>query len=427
MRTRVALSLLAAALLCGCAQPKEETLSHGRFDQVIVVRPGGETKTVALFLTDRDGWTPAADRIARALAREGALVIGVSLPRFYAELEKEISGCEYTDGDLENLSHFVQAYYKLPGYTAPTLIGTGEGAAFAFANLAQAPAATFGGAVTQRFQPHLSLRQELCKGEKLVVHQAGDGFDLAAMPGRFADWITVAGDADAAMLARSYATLAATHHIATIAPPSPLADLPIVEVPAQTPKAGAPFAVFWSGDGGWAGLDEEVAAALSQRGVPVVGVDSLRYFWSARKPEGVAADLERIIRYYSGQWRSERVLLIGYSQGADILPATLNRLSAATRSHIALAAAMGLGDHAVFEFHLANWVSRVKEGYETLPEVQKIQGTTFLCIYGSEEDDTICPKLQGPAVRVVELPGSHHFNGDYGRLAEEILKAAGIT
>jgi type IV secretory pathway VirJ component len=34
--------------------------------------------------------------------------------------------------------------------------------------------------------------------------------------------------------------------------------------------------------------------------------------------------------------------------------------------------------------------------------------------------------FKGAAVRVVKLPGSHHFNGDYGRLAEEILKAADV-
>ena len=118
------------------------------------------------------------------------------------------------------------------------------------------------------------------------------------------------------------------------------------------------------------------------------------------------------------------MLLVGYSQGADILPFALNKLAPATRSRIALAAAIGLGDHAVFEFHLSNWTSEIKEGYDTLPEVQKIAGTRFVCIYGHEEDDTICPKLKGAAVRVVELPGSHHVNGDYARLAEEILNAA---
>ncbi len=53
-----------------------------------------------------------------------------------------------------------------------------------------------------------------------------------------------------------------------------------------------------SGDGGWAGIDQAVAAALSARGIPVVGLDSLRYYWTARTPSGVASDTDRMIRYY---------------------------------------------------------------------------------------------------------------------------------
>ena len=60
----------------------------------------------------------------------------------------------------------------------------------------------------------------------------------------------------------------------------------MIEVPAA-PGATATdsFAIVMSGDGGWAGLDKDVAQALSAHGIPVVGLDSLRYFWSPRTPE----------------------------------------------------------------------------------------------------------------------------------------------
>ena len=101
-------------------------------------------------------------------------------------------------------------------------------------------------------------------------------------------------------------------------PPATLADLPLVEVPAT--GTGDTFAVLLSGDGGWAGLDQDVAAALSTQGIPVVGLDSLRYFWTPRTPDGLAADTDRMIRYYLAHFVKQRVLLIGYSQGADVLP-----------------------------------------------------------------------------------------------------------
>src|SRR6185436_2158190 len=60
-------------------------------------------------------------------------------------------------------------------------------------------------------------------------------------------------------------------------PPKSLEDIPVVEVPAVGTAKNDLFAILISGDGGWAGIDKEVAAALSERGVPVAGIDSLRY------------------------------------------------------------------------------------------------------------------------------------------------------
>ncbi len=205
-----------------------------------------------------------------------------------------------------------------------------------------------------------------------------------------------------------------------------LGGLPVIEVPA---KAGVPqtdaFAILISGDGGWAGLDQEVAGALSAQGIPVVGVDSLRYFWTPRTPESAAADTDRIIRYYLSHLNKQQVLLVGYSQGADVMPFIINRLPAETRKHVALGAVMGLSEHALFEFHVGNWVNATQDqGLPTAPEMEKPSDIPMLCIYGQGETDTLCPKLNPQKVHVVELPGGHHFGGDYQKLAQEILGVA---
>ena len=85
--------------------------------------------------------------------------------------------------------------------------------------------------------------------------------------------------------------------------PAAVTDLPLVELHAS--GAGDDrFAIKLSGDGGWAGLDKEVARELTARGVPVVGWDSLRYFRDPRTPDGAARDLDRVIRHYTQAWRS---------------------------------------------------------------------------------------------------------------------------
>ena len=209
------------------------------------------------------------------------------------------------------------------------------------------------------------------------------------------------------------------------AAPAALGDLPVIEVPAQPGTAPSDtFAIIMSGDGGWAGLDKEVADALSAHGIPVIGLDSLRYFWGARTAEGLARDTDHMIRYYLAHLGKKRVLLIGYSQGADVLPFAVNRLPAATRRTVALAVLMGMSEHALFEFHVSSWISNDTTGPLTLPEVNRIVGVPVLCIYGDGDRDSLCPKLDPAKIRVVKLPGGHHFNGDYAGLARVILATA---
>jgi type IV secretory pathway VirJ component len=443
-------------------------LSHGRFRDLLVYRPSGAPASFALLLSGEDGWNATADMMARRLVLQGALVTGVDWRKFKANLEADGDQCVFADGDLENLSHFVQAYFHNPAYLPPILVGLSAGAALSYAMLAQAPRNTFAAALTVGFCPTLNLDKPLCKGSGLASTPSalGSGMDFQPIKNLGNPWVNLQGEGDqtcpvgpargfisqvrgAALVTlpkvgqtlvpaaawmpqfiAAYNKLATANPTAQVPPPpATLSDLPVVEVPAQSvaeqPAAQSDvFAIIMSGDGGWAGLDQDVAAALSAKGIPVVGLDSLRYYWTARTPDGLAADTDRLIRYYAAHFGKQRVLLIGYSQGADVLPFAVNRLPAATRARVALAAVMGMSEHALFEFHLTSWVADSDSGPATLPEVNRITGTPVLCIYGVDESDSLCPKLDPGKFKIVQLKGGHHFDGDYANLARQILAAA---
>jgi type IV secretory pathway VirJ component len=450
----------------------EQTLNHGRFKKLTVYSPHSTPRGFVLLLSGAEGWTEAMSGMATRIAGQGAMVVGIDAPQLDSSLEEDGATCVFPDGDLENLSHFVQAYYHLPTYLSPILAGYRTGATLSYAMLAQAPVNTFAGAVSMGFCPGYPLKKRLCKGsgleftprardggvEFLPSRQVGNPWTVLQGPDRAirepqacdagvirnfvaqvpgATLVTAAADLVApqtgspaspqlnwspeyvnafdALLARNAPASAATA-------PDALKDLPIVSVAAQPGTAPSyAFAIMLSGDGGWAGLDKEVAAALSANGIPVVGLDSLRYFWTARTPEGLAADLSRIIDYYVTQLGKQRVLLVGYSQGADVLPFAVNRLTPAARSHVALMAIMGMSEHALFEFHMSNWISDDNSGPPTLPEVARIGGMTVLCIYGEDETDSLCPRLDPHKVAIVKLKGGHHFDGDYAALARTIM------
>jgi type IV secretory pathway VirJ component len=451
MKSLLLVTMLALFGNLAAAAPTH--LRHGRFKDLVVYAPAAQVTSFVLFLSGDEGWNRRADSLALQLSQQGAMVVGISLREFKAVLEADGAECVFPDGDLENLSHFVQAYLHNSTYLAPLLVGVDSGGSMAYAVLAQAPKDTFAGALSIGFCPHLNLDKPLCKGSGLeLTHGArGSGLELLPIKSLNNPWVILRDSKDLACPAAAtrdfvsrvrgaaiatlpisdrafnaaFARLAAANQNRGIAPPAALGDLPVVEIPAQ-PNAPASdsFAIIMSGDGGWAGLDQDIAAALSAKGIPVAGLDSLRYYWTARTPEGLAADTDRLIRYYLAHFGKNRVLLIGYSQGADVLPFAVNRLPATAKSHVALTAILGMSEHALFEFHVSSWISDDNTGPETLPEVNRISGMPVLCIYGEDEHDSLCPKLDSKKFNVVKVKGGHHFDGDYAGLADHILSAA---
>lgn len=424
-----------------------ETLAHGRFADVHVYAPRGPVQQVVLLLSDAAGWTQAMARIARRLEHEETLVIGIDSAALLTTLD-DGGSCASAVGDFENLSHFVQGYRHVPGYFPPLLAGVGRGAALAYATLAQASDGIFAGLLTVDFCPTLALPEPLCAGDGQHQPSTADGDGQALLPAALpAPWFAFthraarcAGTADTrTFIARAHATERRLGHrdlraadwrtaLRTLAPVRPrqataggddLGGLPVVEVP--TAQAGTRFAILLSGDGGWAGLDKRVAEALAAQGLPVVGFDSLRYFWSPRTPQALATDLARLVRHYAARWHRPEVVLIGYSQGADVLPFAVNRLPRAARlavSHVVLVAP---GARASFEFHLDNWLRRDDDGPPTAPEVGRLAGDEVLCVSGRDDTDALCPSLPPGTATVDILPGDHHFDGDYAGLAAQIL------
>ena len=209
---------------------------------------------------------------------------------------------------------------------------------------------------------------------------------------------------------------------AQTAPAGSINGLPLVEVGATGRTTSDLFAVFLSGDGGWADLDQHVASLLAAQGIPVVGWDSLSYYWRERTPGGAANDLAEIIRHYAGQWHKLRVVLVGYSFGANVLPFLINRLPQDERRQVALATFISMTHHASFEFHLSQWVDETETpGPETAPELLRLASVPLLCIAGADDREARCPPLAPPNVSLV-LPGDHHFGGDYAGLARAILR-----
>ena len=205
----------------------------------------------------------------------------------------------------------------------------------------------------------------------------------------------------------------------------PVRSLPLRPVPAPPDSAGPVFAVVLTGDGPSGGVGKLVARDLARAGVPSVIWHSLRYYWTPRTPEQAARDLDAVIRHYAAAWGRGRVVLVGYSMGADVLPFLVNRLPPETRARVGGVALLALAHDAVFEFRVEQWWGTSGAPRRaTRPEVERLDGLPVLCVWGRGDDKAACPRFGTAPVRVVELRGGHHFRGDRPRLLRVVRDLA---
>jgi len=459
MIRRVVLLSVLLGLAAVPADAAERALEYGApFGRVMLYVPDGPPRAVVLFVSGDGGWNLGVVSMARHLAAQGAVVAGVDIRRYFAALAGARHDCRYLAGDLETLGHRVQRELGLATYHVPFLYGYSSGANLVYAAVAQSRG-TFAGAVSLGFCPEQSYHgAELCSSGQLRFRPGSKRAIVLEPAAQLGDpWIAFQGDADrtcpAAMVdefARHVDSATVVHlpgvghgfgverdwmpqfealftrlvqpAAAPAVMPAEVADLPLIEQPG-TPAAGMPLALMLSGDGGWASLDRGVAAALNARGVPVVGLSTLKYYWHAKTPEQSAADVARILRHYLAVWHRERVLLIGYSFGADVLPFIVTRLPPELRARVQLVVLLGLSRQANFEIRVANWLpGHEARGRATLPEIARLQDLRLLCVYGVGEANDPCPELGASGVAVERIGDGHHLGGDYATIAAAILQ-----
>lgn len=437
-------------------------IHYGRFGTVTLYKQSASPSRVVLFVSGDGGWNLGVIDMARELASLDALVAGIDITHYMKEMAGSSEKCSYPAADFEMLSKYVQKKLEFPRYVPPVLIVYSSGATLVYAILVQSPPNTFQGAVSLGFCPDLSLIKPLCKGNGLEWEKGprGKGFSFLPAKNLRSPWIAFQGEIDQVCFAKdteeyvrqvntgqivrllkvghgfsvpqnwmpqfrkAFTGIVSKREVLQGSKDEEVKDLPLVEVRSKKDSSHV-IAVIISGDGGWASLDRELGEYLADKGISVVGFNSLQYFWTRRTPESAAHDMERVLKYYLAAWNKDEAVIIGYSLGADVLPFIVNRLSRETLNHIQIVVLLGPGHEVDFEFHITDWLggSSGKTSFPVLSEVEELRGRELkvLCFYGEEEKNPLCKILKDDFAKVFTLKGGHHFSGDYGAIAETVL------
>jgi type IV secretory pathway VirJ component len=404
-----------------------------------------DLSAMVFLISQGAGWGAQEEAQAKELVDAGAAVVGIDFPSYMKSISADDGDCIYMVSDIEDMSQQVQRRIGNPTYRHPIVAGMGDGGATALAMISQSPLQTIGAAVVvDPAAGFPTLSKELCTpaskeplGDRTVY-----GFQEGPLPAAVTIGFTAAADAATRKHADS---LKQEHSEVEIQDVSGAAsdafmdlltdsveesgqstqpmDLPLTVLDAK-PTMNT-MAIIFSGDGGWRDIDSEIGGYLQSNGVPVVGIDSLRYFWSERTPQQTAKDLGHIMDTYRKKWGVSNIVLIGYSFGADVIPASYNLLSKADQGRVKQMSLLALSKEVDFVISVTGWLGVAGEGKggNSVADIAKINPKIVQCMYGTDEDDDPCPSMKESGVETVGIDGGHHFDEDYEALGKRILES----
>jgi type IV secretory pathway VirJ component len=176
-----------------------------------------------------------------------------------------------------------------------------------------------------------------------------------------------------------------------------------------------PLILYMTGDGGMNAFSKSFVKQWNKHGYPIVALNIKSYLWDAKSPDKAASDITGLLRKYMRNWKRQRIVLVGYSLGADVLPFIQTRLEDDVKnqaSHVVLISPSATTD---FEVHLVYG----SKGQSVPAEINKLTKPT-LVIFGTSEKDVPDKSISNKNVTVIKFPGDHHYDNDLAYLVQQI-------
>jgi type IV secretory pathway VirJ component len=428
-----------------------DSLNIAPFGKVYIYKQSERPANLVIMISGDAGWKYGVVSFAGAFSEMNNLVVGVDIIRYYRELRQRTGNCYLVSSDFVQLATEIEKRYNFPEYKPAVLMGYSSGATLVYGILAQARPGTFTGGISLGFCPEIDLPKMLCETsgltEKVVVNGRSYYLQPDAKLGN--KWIVLQGQTDKICNYNEVADFVKrTTDAELISLPSvghdfskwkdfmpqwkdafnrltgkseadqpPAADIskvkkfPAVITSSKSQNKDGPAALLISGDGGWYSFEQQIADNLAILGIPTIGVDSKKYFWNRKTPEGTAEDIAMVLSYYGKEWGKERFILIGYSLGAELVPFIVNRFPAELKSRVSSAVLLSPAVYTDFEIHISNMIGmgNSQNTYNVINEIIKMKDMPALIIFGEAEKSKVPALLGGTSARISLIPGDHHY------------------
>ncbi|MFK3888690.1 AcvB/VirJ family lysyl-phosphatidylglycerol hydrolase [Sphingomonas sp. NPDC079357] len=170
-------------------------------------------------------------------------------------------------------------------------------------------------------------------------------------------------------------------------------------------------------------LGASTSRGLTEHHIPVLGVSSPVVFRFRRTRAEVDTFVAAAVRTALARTGQERVVVMGQSYGADIVQTGLAHLPAELRAHVAGIVLILPGETVFYRADPTGWVYDGTPDSIATDTANTLTWAPLTCIYGKEEDDSLCPKLRVPGATIIAMPGGHNLHHDADGLLAHVLGA----
>ena len=181
------------------------------------------------------------------------------------------------------------------------------------------------------------------------------------------------------------------------------------------------YVILLTGNGGWQNLVQSITHYLNLKNVSVLAINTKKYLWSEKKPAQIGRDLESLIDRCESKWGQKKVVFIGFSMGAEVLPFAVNCMEDKYIPELNDLILIGPWQKATFKISLRDYFFEVNKGVDIYPELLKIK-TKKAYVICDDNEFSICHNDLEGVIDHDLLRGGHHFGHDYNTLSKLIGK-----
>ena len=204
---------------------------------------------------------------------------------------------------------------------------------------------------------------------------------------------------------------------------SPTKHLPLIEY--RSTGNNDYYVIFLTGNGGLRNLAQSVIDYFNSKNVSVLVINTKKYLWKEKGPEQIACDLEKLVDQYNNKWGETKVVFLGYSMGAEVLPFAVNCMEDKYINELKDMILIGPWQKATFKVRLRDYLFEVNEGEDIYSEFLKLK-TKRAYVICDDNKYSICHKDLERVLDHDFLEGGHHFGGAYLTLSRLIGKRLNI-